>query len=115
MPGPSDRPMGNAALIMCLQESLTPPNVNANMTAVQTYTINGLLLNDVIDLNQLSHVVGLSVGNVWVSAANTLSVQFVNSTGSPINSTPAQSYVLTVIRGNPTLSGSGYALPTAIV
>lgn len=115
MPGPSDRPMGNAALIMCLQETFTPPNVNANTTAVQTYTITGLVVNDIIDLNQLSHVVGLSVGNVWVSAANTLSVQFVNSTTSNITGTAAQNYLISVIRGNPTLSGSGYSLPTTIV
>jgi hypothetical protein len=100
---------------MVLQETLTPPNVGANNTAVQTYTINGLLLLDVVEINQLSHVAGLSVGNAWVSAANTLSVQFVNSTASPINSTPAQNFMLVVTRGNPILSAGGYSFPTAIV
>jgi len=107
--------MGNVALAMALQASLTPPNVAANTTATQTYTITGVQLNDILDFNQLSHVTGLSVGNMWVSSANTITVQWVNSTTSAINSTPAQSFVILVIRGNPNLSASGYSLPTAIV
>jgi hypothetical protein len=35
-------------------------------------------------VNKASHQVGLSIGNVRVSAANTLAIQFVNTTGSPI-------------------------------
>jgi len=115
MPGASDRPMGNVALNMLLSASLTPPNVPANSTVVQTYTVTGVQLNDGLEFNQLSHVAGLSIGNMWVSAANTISVQYVNSTTSAINGTAAQSYILAVTRANPTLSAAGYALPTGIV
>jgi len=107
--------MGNVALVMALQASLTPPNVAANTTATQTYTINGVQLNDILEFNQLSSVTGLSVGNMWVNAANTITVQWVNSTVGAINGTAAQNFVIGVIRGNPTLSASGYALPTAII
>ena len=115
MPGPSDRAMGNVALEMTLQQSLTPPNVPANSTVLQTYTLNGVQVNDVIEYNQQSHVAGLLVGNMWVSAANTISVQYTNVTVAAINGTPAQNYVLTVTRANPLLTAGGYSLPTAIV
>lgn len=115
MPGPAERAMGNIALEMALSASLTPPNVPANSTVLQTYTINGVQLNDILEFNQLSHVAGLLVGNMWVSAANTISVQYTNVTTGAINGTPAQSYVIAVTRGNPNLAASGYSLPTAIV
>jgi hypothetical protein len=115
MPGAADISRGNVGLQTVLQESLTPPNVAANATVLQTYTINGVLVNDMLEFNQLSHVAGLLVGNMWVSAANTISVQFVNTTTSPINSTPAQSFLIMVTRGNPILAAGGYSFPTAIV
>ena len=116
MPGPATVTRGNIGLEMLLSAILTPPNVAANTTAVQTYTIQGLNLYDFIEMNQLSHIVGLSIGNCWVSATNTLSVQFVNSTGSAINSSPATQFILNVDR-----SENGYlglvpqAFPSAIV
>lgn len=76
-----------------IKQTLTPTSVAANSTAIQTFTVNGLAVGDSIDVNKPSHQAGLSIGNVFVSAANTLQIQFVNTTASPI--TPAsEQYII---------------------
>lgn len=76
-----------------IKQTLTPASVAANTTAIQTFTVNGLAVGDSIDVNKPSHQVGLSIGNVFVSAANTLQIQYVNTTASPI--TPAsEQYII---------------------
>ncbi|VVE31522.1 hypothetical protein PEP31012_03703 [Pandoraea eparura] len=67
-----------------IKQVLTPASVAANTTAEQTFTVPGLQVGDSIDVNKASHQVGLSIGNVRVSAANTLAIQYVNTTASPI-------------------------------
>ncbi|WP_321842671.1 hypothetical protein [Burkholderia cepacia] len=76
-----------------ITQTLTPAQVAANTSAEQTFTVPGLQVGDSIDVNKASHQVGLSIGNVRVSAANTLAIQYVNTTGSPI--TPAtEQYII---------------------
>lgn len=114
MPGPTTYTRGNIILEMLLIVTLTPPNVGANTTAEGSYTIKGVLPNDFIEINQLSHIVGLSIGNVRVTAADTLAIQFVNSTASPINGSPATTYILNVDRlENSSLGTTAY--PAVIV
>lgn len=73
-----------------IKQVLTPASVAANTTAEQTFTVPGLQVGDSIDINKASHQVGLSIGNVRVSAANTLAIQYVNTTASPIVPTDEQ-------------------------
>ena len=73
-------------------------SITANSSVEITFTINGLLLYDFIEVNKLNHVAGLSVGNARVSAANTLSIQMVNSTGSPIALQTTDQYLVSVER-----------------
>jgi len=76
-----------------IKQTLTPASVAANTTAVQTFTVNGLAVGDSIDVNKPSHQAGLSIGNVFVSAANTLQIQYVNTTAGAI--TPAsEQYII---------------------
>lgn len=70
-----------------IRQTLTPAAVGANTTAEQTFTVPGLAVGDCVDVNKASHQVGLSIGNVRVSAANTLAIQYVNTTAGSI--TPA--------------------------
>lgn len=71
-----------------IRQTLTPAQVAAATTVEQTFTVPGLAVGDAIDINKASHQTGLSIGNVRVSAANTLAIQFVNTTSAtPI--TPA--------------------------
>lgn len=65
-------------------QTLTPASVGANTTAVQTFTVPGLQVGDSLDVNKPSHQVGLSIGNVFVTAANTLQIEFVNTSGGAI-------------------------------
>ena len=67
-----------------IKQVLTPASVAANTSAEQTFTVPGLQVGDSVDVNKPSHQVGLSIGNVRVSAANTLAIQYVNTTASPI-------------------------------
>lgn len=64
--------------------AVTPASVNANSTSEQTFTVAGLQVGDFVEVNKPSNQAGLSIGNVRVSAANTLAVQFVNTTAGAI-------------------------------
>jgi hypothetical protein len=70
--------------LFIIRQTLAPASVGANTTAEQTFTVPGLQVGDSIDVNKASHQVGLSIGNVRVSAANTLAIQYVNSSGGAI-------------------------------
>jgi len=67
-----------------IKQTLTPASVGANTTAEQTFTVNGVQVGDSVDVNKPSHQVGLNVGNVRVSAANQIAIQFVNTTAGAI-------------------------------
>jgi hypothetical protein len=73
-----------------IKQTLTPASVAANSTAEQTFNVPGLQVGDSIDVNKASHQVGLSIGNVRVSAANTLAIQYVNTTAGAIVPTSEQ-------------------------
>jgi hypothetical protein len=74
-------------------QTLAPSAVGANTTVEQTFTVPGLQVGDSIDVNKASHQAGLSIGNVRVSAANTLAIQFVNTTAGSL--TPAtEQYII---------------------
>lgn len=73
-----------------IKQTLTPAAVGANTTAEQTFTVNGLRVGDSIDINKASHQAGLSIGNVRVSANNTLAIQYVNTTAGSITPTSEQ-------------------------
>lgn len=79
--------------LFIIRQTLTPAAVAANTTAEQTFTVPGLQVGDSLDINKASHQAGLSIGNVRVSAANTLAIQFVNTTAGSI--TPAsEQYII---------------------
>lgn len=73
-----------------IKQTLTPAAVGANTTAEQTFTVPGLAVGDAIDINKASHQTGLSIGNVRVSAANQLAIQYVNTTAGSITPTSEQ-------------------------
>lgn len=88
MPGGTTEVGGNTKMQICgvlvSANGVTTPSVNANTSTTTTYTINGLLINDVIDLQAQSHVAGLSIASAWCAANNVVTVQFVNSTTGTI-------------------------------
>jgi hypothetical protein len=95
---------GNILYQFVIQPSLTPASVNANITAEQTFTVNGLLSTDIVDAScNVAQTAGIAITNSRVSAANTLALTFGNLTNGSL--TPAAgAYIITVIRPeNPTL------------
>jgi hypothetical protein len=101
MPGASQISRGNQIIDTLLYlPSVTVPNVNANSSASQTVTVNGVLVGDMISWSQQGVIAGLSVDNVYVSAANTLSFYWTNTTGSNITSSAAQAFLIELIRSD---------------
>jgi len=101
MPGGSQISRGNELLDTILYlPSVAVPNVNANATATQTVTVPGVQVGDVISWNQIGTITGLSVDNVYVSAANTLSFYWSNTTGSNINGSANQAFLIELCRAD---------------
>jgi len=101
MPGGTTIQRGNEQFDMLLYlPTVTVPNVNANSTATQTVTVPGVVVGDFIGWNQQSTVSGISVENVYVSSANTLTFLWSNTTGSNVTSTAAQPFILSVCRAD---------------
>lgn len=70
--------------VYSIKQVLAPVSVAANTSAVQTFTVPGVAVGDSLDVNKPSHQAGLSIGNVFVTAANTVQIQYVNTTGGAI-------------------------------
>ena len=96
---PSQAASGNASheWVLLITPGLTT-SITANTSVEVTTTVTGLLPYDLIEINKLNHVAGLSVGNVRVSAANTLAIQFVNNTGVAIALQSTDTYLVAVTR-----------------
>lgn len=81
-----------------LTSALTPALVAANTTAEQTFTVNGLVVGDVVTVNKPTAQAGLGIVGARVSAANTLAITFSNNTAAGITPTAAETYIVGVIR-----------------
>lgn len=66
-------------------------------TAEQTVTIPGLRTTDTVFINKPSLTAGVGICNTRVSAADTLSIQYVNPTAGSVNPS-SETYTLLVIR-----------------
>jgi hypothetical protein len=67
--------------------TIDPAEVAANTVVLEDFTVTGLTTDDKVVVNAGIDTIG--IGNVRVSAANTLRVTFINPTGLAIN--PASS------------------------
>ncbi len=82
-----------AAPLLLYTPALTPASVAANTTAEQTFTVTGLIANSPVWVNKPSFQSGLGIAGVRVSAANTLAINFVNTSSAAIVPT-AETYVV---------------------
>ena len=110
---PSQCAAGNISneWVLVITPGLTT-SVTANTSVEISVTVTGLQVYDLIEINKLNHVAGLSVGNTRVSAANTLAIQMVNSTASPIALQAGDQYLIGVTR--PIAQQVPNGLPTTI-
>lgn len=82
-----------------------PASIAAATTAEQTVTIPGLRVGDyVADITKPSLTAGVGIVNCRVSAANTLSVTWVNATAAPVDP-PSEVYSAYIVRPEKTLNG----------
>ncbi len=88
MPGGTTEVGGNTKLqvvgVLGSATGVSTPSVGANTSVTTTYTLPGLLVNDMVDLQAQSHVAGLSIGSAWCATAGVVTVQFINSTSGTI-------------------------------
>jgi hypothetical protein len=116
MPGGTLTALGNTSFSQALYGSFTPAaSVSGASSTTSTYTINGLVPGDCIDLYpQAVLTTTLVIGSIWCSAANTLSVQWINSTASGSTASPAAiGFIILVTR--PSQAYAGYTTyPTAL-
>lgn len=68
-------------------QTITPASVGAATVAEQTFTVTGLTTADKVFVNAGAIVNAVSIGNVRVSAADTLAVQFCNPTAGALTPT----------------------------
>ena len=78
--------------------TLTATSVAAQSTNEQTFTVAGLTTDDVIVVNKITHQSGLSFGNVRVSAADTLAIQYLNTATAAVTPT-SEAYRVATVRG----------------
>lgn len=70
--------------IRVYSQTITPASVAAATVAEQTFTVTGLATTDKVFVNAGAIANSVGIGNVRVSAANTLAVQFVNPTAGAL-------------------------------
>jgi len=90
--------LGVVSQIRMSGATLSPAAVAPNLSVEQTFSISNLAVTDTIMLNKPSGQTGLSIGNVRVSAASTLAIQFVNVSGATIVPTAAEYYKFVAFR-----------------
>lgn len=108
MPG-TVRAGGNLVYDWLIGPTLTPIAVAGSTAVEQPFTIPGLQLSDYVDVNcSVAQTAGISIGNVRVSAANTLQIEFANSTVGSLTPVSAQ-YLINIGR----CEVGGASLPTS--
>lgn len=71
------------------------------------YTVSGLAVGDFVSVAATKAVgTGVSIGGAYVSAANTLSVEYINATASDVT-TAADTYLVFVARSYPVQTDFG--------
>jgi hypothetical protein len=102
--GPQIITFGNVQSTFILTVTITPVATAAASTVEQSFTVNGLQLNDQVSaLNALFAFTSLvDIVNARVSAANTLTLAFSNNTAGSLTY-PSGSFYLEVNRPYPGL------------
>lgn len=112
MPGATALGWGNIAGSYLIGPVLTPGIVAPTTSAEQTFTISGLQVGDMVNVVKPTNQAGLGIGNVRVSANNTLAISFLNTTAATITPTASETYIVEINR--PT-GPAGAALPTVLI
>ena len=88
---------GNVRSITRVSATVDLGSVAANTSETETATVSGVKSGDTVILEKPSLEAGIVIGNCWVSADDTVSIQVVNATGGAINAASETMY-FTVLR-----------------
>lgn len=101
-PDTTQSPIGNVQKIGRFAISLTPSSVATITAPVQNFAATGigLLTTDSVVVTPPGATAGVAQAAAWVSAADQLSIQFVNPTAGPLTP-PAGTYLVDVFRVQP--------------
>jgi hypothetical protein len=95
---------GNTANISIVSVSCTPAESAAVTAVAQTFTVPGVKVGDVVLVTPPSNASSVSVGGAWASAADTVSVQFINPTAGNLTA-PSGTYIFTIFRRDGAATG----------
>lgn len=103
LPDTIQLPTGNLWKVGIFQLTLSPAQVNTITAAEQTFTATGigLLTTDVVVVSCSAPSAGVGIVNARVSAADALTIQFVNPTAGNITPTASTIYNVMVFRIQP--------------
>lgn len=75
-----------ATSILAGKLTIDPANINKNSDSIQTFTLTGLTTSHkIIITSGTALTFGVVISAAWASAADTLSIEFQNSTGGGVN------------------------------
>jgi hypothetical protein len=105
LPDTVQLPTGNIWKLGRFAITLTPASVATISAPIQNFAATGigLLTTDTVVVTPPSATAGVAQAAAWVSAADQLSLQFVNPTAGPLTP-PAGTYLVTVFRVQPNWS-----------
>jgi hypothetical protein len=80
-------PRGNINKLYAVSVTYDPANITGTATTTeQDITVTGVKVGDIVlAVNKPSHNAGVTIGNVRVKAADTISIQWVNATAGAVN------------------------------
>lgn len=95
-------PVGNVWKLGVFTLALTPAAVATITAPVQAFSNTGigLKLGDQVDVSPPGATAGVALASAWVSAADQLSIQWVNPTAAALTP-PAGNYTVSVLRPLP--------------
>jgi hypothetical protein len=89
---------GNIGACWIIGPSFTPVAVAQNTSAEQSFTVSGLQSGDFVDVYaNVAQTAGVGIVNSRVSAVNTLTLSFSNSTGGSVTPAAGQ-YAIIITR-----------------
>ena len=101
---------GNIKAMFAVAVTFNPAAVATITTAEQTVTVTGVKVGDFVIAMKPTHTTGVTIGNVRVSAADTVAIQFVNPTAGSVD--PAsETWQFLVIRTEPAQASLGSVVP----
>lgn len=100
---------GNAASINLIQATVDLGSVAANTSETETATVRGVKVGDFVIPRKPTLEAGILIGTCWVSAADTVSIQVINTTAGAIDEA-SETWGFIVIRPE----GNASSLPTGL-